>query len=275
MPPGAAGLGGGTGCSSAQSLPDCRRCARPAARAVHWLLSVLHRGLLLNVAQPFRGCEEYDVNAELGEHAEKTLSISLCGFRGFSVVRASSQALRPALREAVVDVFEAPMKRVFLLSPPLRRPARETGAVASCDVRGGHGATVAHGARWRSVHIRQRLYFRGKLTYARRFAQPPDPTNRIVGAGVQGITPNAGLRSPDTLVSTRPCGIRARRRPMRTTRRIAGRSKRATDAAGGNRAGLRRGAARQQSRRPSTSMCSPGSSASGSGFRRRSSVVAT
>jgi hypothetical protein len=45
------------------------------------------------------------------------------------------------------------------------------------------------------------LYFRGKLTYARRFAQPPDPENPIVGAGIHIITPNAGLRSPDTLVT--------------------------------------------------------------------------
>ena len=45
------------------------------------------------------------------------------------------------------------------------------------------------------------LYFRGKLTYARRFARPPDPANPIVGGGVQVITPNAGLRSPDTLVT--------------------------------------------------------------------------
>ena len=45
------------------------------------------------------------------------------------------------------------------------------------------------------------LYFRGKLTYARRFARPPDPTSAIVGSGVHVITPNAGLRSPDTLVT--------------------------------------------------------------------------
>ncbi len=45
------------------------------------------------------------------------------------------------------------------------------------------------------------LYFRGKLAYARRFAQPPDPANAIVGSGVHVITPNAGLRSPDTLVT--------------------------------------------------------------------------
>jgi hypothetical protein len=45
------------------------------------------------------------------------------------------------------------------------------------------------------------LYFRGKLTYARRFAAPPDPTNTIVGGGVHIITPNAGLRIPETLVT--------------------------------------------------------------------------
>ena len=45
------------------------------------------------------------------------------------------------------------------------------------------------------------LYFRGKLTYARRFASRPTRSNAIVGAGVHMITPNAGLRSPDTLVT--------------------------------------------------------------------------
>ena len=45
------------------------------------------------------------------------------------------------------------------------------------------------------------LYFRGKLTYARRFAAPPDPSNTMVGSGVHVITPTAGLRSPDTLVT--------------------------------------------------------------------------
>jgi hypothetical protein len=45
------------------------------------------------------------------------------------------------------------------------------------------------------------LYFRGKLTYARRFAAPPDPSNDLVGCGVHVITPNAGLRDPDTLVT--------------------------------------------------------------------------
>jgi len=45
------------------------------------------------------------------------------------------------------------------------------------------------------------LYFRGKLTYARRFANPPEPGNAIVGSGVHVITPVAGLRSAETLVT--------------------------------------------------------------------------
>jgi len=47
------------------------------------------------------------------------------------------------------------------------------------------------------------LYFRGKQTYAMRFAAPPDPDNPIVGCGVHVITPNAGLRTPDTYVTHR------------------------------------------------------------------------
>jgi len=45
------------------------------------------------------------------------------------------------------------------------------------------------------------LYFRGKLTYARRFARPVEPDNPVVGGGIHVITANAGLRSPDTLVT--------------------------------------------------------------------------
>jgi len=47
------------------------------------------------------------------------------------------------------------------------------------------------------------LYFRGKLSYAERFAAPPEPAAPVLGGGVHIITPNAGLRSPDTLVTAR------------------------------------------------------------------------
>jgi len=45
------------------------------------------------------------------------------------------------------------------------------------------------------------LYFRGKLTYARAFASPPDPQSAVAGDGIFVITPTAGLRSVDTPVT--------------------------------------------------------------------------
>jgi hypothetical protein len=44
------------------------------------------------------------------------------------------------------------------------------------------------------------LYFRGKLTYARRFAAPDNPDGPA-GSGVHIITANAGLREPDTYIT--------------------------------------------------------------------------
>ena len=95
------------------------------------------------------------------------------------------------------------MSRVFLLSPANlggRRAAqalspRATFALAAA-LRSPDGAPLGDLFTFVSG-----LYFRGKLAYARRFAQPPDPGNPIVGDGVHVITPNAGLRSPDTLVT--------------------------------------------------------------------------
>jgi hypothetical protein len=45
------------------------------------------------------------------------------------------------------------------------------------------------------------LYFRGKLAYARAFATVPEEAGPVAGSGVFVITPNAGLRSPDTLIT--------------------------------------------------------------------------
>lgn len=47
------------------------------------------------------------------------------------------------------------------------------------------------------------LYFRGKLAYARAFADPPDPAAPVTGGGALVITTNSGLRSPDTPVTLR------------------------------------------------------------------------
>jgi hypothetical protein len=45
------------------------------------------------------------------------------------------------------------------------------------------------------------LYFKGKLTYALAFAQPPEPGAPLAGSGALVITPNAGLRPVETAVT--------------------------------------------------------------------------
>jgi hypothetical protein len=99
--------------------------------------------------------------------------------------------------------------RVFLLSPANCNGIRAKQAMSptaqfalAVALRSGDGAQLGDLFSFVSG-----LYFRGKLTYARRFAQPPDPANPVVGGGVHIITPTAGLRSPDTLVT--PAAIRA------------------------------------------------------------------
>ena len=95
------------------------------------------------------------------------------------------------------------MHRVFLLSPANCNGRRAKQALSpkatfalAEALRSPAGAPLGDFFTFISG-----LYFRGKLTYARRFAQPPDATNEVVGSGIHVITPNAGLRSPDTLVT--------------------------------------------------------------------------
>jgi hypothetical protein len=94
------------------------------------------------------------------------------------------------------------MTRLFLLSP------------ANC---GGRRASMVMSDRARfSLALRLRdegaplgevfsfmsgLYFRGKLAYARAFARPPEADAPLAGSGIFVVTPTAGLRSPDTIVS--------------------------------------------------------------------------
>lgn len=91
---------------------------------------------------------------------------------------------------------------MFLLSP------------ANCRGKRAHAILLPHASAPLAVALRSRrgaalgevfahvsgLYFRGKLTYARRFAAPSG-SSPIVGSGVFVITPNAGLRDPDTRVT--------------------------------------------------------------------------
>ena len=93
-------------------------------------------------------------------------------------------------------------ERIFLLSPanisgPRGRMVLSERATFPLAVRlRGEGATLGEVFSFVSG-----LYFRGKLAYATRFAAPPDPHSPISGAGVFVITPAAGLRTPDTIVT--------------------------------------------------------------------------
>jgi hypothetical protein len=89
--------------------------------------------------------------------------------------------------------------RIFLLSPAHcggRRAKQVLSPHASfalaAQLRSPEGAMLGDVFAFVSG-----LYFRGKLTYARQFAAPPDGD----APGVHVITPNAGLRSPDTFVT--------------------------------------------------------------------------
>src|SRR5438552_14419964 len=125
--------------------------------------------------------------------------------------------------------------RVFLLSPANCGGTR-AGQVLSPnaefalarDLRSRRGAMLGDVFTFVSG-----LYFRGKQTYAMRFAAPPEPDNPIVGCGVHVITPNAGLRSPDTYVTPRAVrafaatevdpGTARYRRPLEASARALGR----------------------------------------------------
>ena len=91
------------------------------------------------------------------------------------------------------------MTRIFLLSPANcggRRAKQVLSPAATfalaAELRSARGAALGDVFTFVSG-----LYFRGKLTYARRFAAPAEPGHPVVGSGIHVITPNAGLRSPD------------------------------------------------------------------------------
>ena len=93
--------------------------------------------------------------------------------------------------------------RIFLLSPAncgglrarIVMSERATFPLAA-RLRGAEGAPIGDVFSFLSG-----LYFRGKLAYSRAFASPPDRESPISGTGVLVITPTAGLRSADTLVT--------------------------------------------------------------------------
>jgi hypothetical protein len=96
-----------------------------------------------------------------------------------------------------------PVNRVFLLSPANCGGTRAKQVMSpkatfalAVALRSNGGAPLGDLFSFMSG-----LYFRGKLTYARRFASPPEVDNPVVGTGIHIITANAGLRSPDTIVT--------------------------------------------------------------------------
>jgi hypothetical protein len=88
--------------------------------------------------------------------------------------------------------------RIFLLSPANcsgRRGKQVLSPRASSELaaslRSRHGVPIGELFSFVSS-----LYFRGKLTYARRFAAPPEDAG-----GVHVITATSGLRTPETRVT--------------------------------------------------------------------------
>jgi hypothetical protein len=93
--------------------------------------------------------------------------------------------------------------RIFLLSPANCAGARARMVMSeraafplAVRLRTPDGAPIGDVFSFMSG-----LYFRGKVSYARAFASPPDRESPISGAGVFVITPTAGLRSAETPVT--------------------------------------------------------------------------
>jgi hypothetical protein len=123
------------------------------------------------------------------------------------------------------------LTRIFLLSPANCSGARATRLLSpGADFLLARRLCSRKGAALGDVFaFVSGLYFRGKLTYARRFAAPADSDS----PGVYVITPNAGLRDADTPITRAALrsfggaavhpGNAAYRRPLeRSARALAG-----------------------------------------------------
>ncbi len=93
--------------------------------------------------------------------------------------------------------------RVFLLSPANCSGPRATMVLSeraefdlAARLRSGRGVAIGEVFAFISG-----LYFRGKLAYALAFARPPEPGAPLAGSGALVITPTAGLRPVETVVT--------------------------------------------------------------------------
>ena len=96
------------------------------------------------------------------------------------------------------------MPRIFLLSPANAGGVRAQQLLSPrANFELAHRVQSPEGAQMGEVFaFVSGLYFRGKLTYAQRFANVGDhPARAELGGGVLVITPGAGLRSADTHVN--------------------------------------------------------------------------
>lgn len=107
------------------------------------------------------------------------------------------------MHQAAPRAVNPSSKRIFLLSPAnlggtrAKQVMSEAAQFALAQrLRTPEGATLGDVFSFVSG-----LYFRGKLAYARRFSNPPDPSDPVAASGALVITPSAGLRAADVCVT--------------------------------------------------------------------------
>src|SRR5207249_1299878 len=140
-----------------------------------------------------------------GDHGDGARAAHRAVLRRADAGRAGAARLtRP------MSVVAVPSPRIFLLSPANCNGPRAKQVLSpkaqfalAAELRSRRGAMLGDVFMFISG-----LYFRGKLTYAIRFAAPPESDNPVIGCGVHIITPTAGLRGPDTFVTQKAiCGF--------------------------------------------------------------------
>ena len=192
--------------------------------------------------------------------------------RGAAALGVLNGTLRVSLctgKSAIVPAVAGQLRRQARASRCCRRTAGSRSPSSCVRRQGASSATL--------FSFVSGLYFRGKLTYARRFAAPPEPDSPTSASGMHIITPNAGLREPRHAAS-RSSAMQAFADadvdPTNAALSAAARAERPR-AGRRDRPRLRRRAARQHRLAEVRRRAARRSSASGCGFRSTSSDAAT